>query len=104
MTRRQRAWLAVMAVLAGFFGGATTSIFLSGMAVAQPKARSVNAEEFLLLDALGQARAGIGLDAKGEVGFILTSKDGNRRLLFSPDERLALKLVDREGRVLWSAP
>ena len=72
-------------------------------AVAQ-KPNGVNAEEFLLLDQNGKARAGLGLDAKGEVGFIMTSRDGNKKLTLSPDEPAAIKLTDRSGRVLWSAP
>jgi len=68
------------------------------------KAKGINAEEFLLLDQNGKARAGLGLDPQGEVGFILTSRDGNRKLALSPDEPLAIKLSDRSGRVLWSAP
>ena len=64
----------------------------------------VNAEEFLLLDQSGRARAGLGLDANGEVGLILTSRDGNRTLALSPDGPIAVKLTDRSGRILWQAP
>lgn len=68
------------------------------------KSNGVNAEEFLLLDQTGKARAGLGLDANGEVGLVLTSRDGNRTLTLSPDGPVAVKLTDRSGRVLWSAP
>jgi hypothetical protein len=68
------------------------------------KINGVNAEEFLLLDASGKARAGLGLDKNGEVGLVLTSRDGNRKLALSPDDRFAVKLSDQSGRVLWSAP
>lgn len=68
------------------------------------KATGVNAEEFLLLDANGKARAGLGLDQNGEVGLVLTSRDGSRKLALSPDDRFAVKLSDQNGRVLWSAP
>ena len=64
----------------------------------------MNAEEFLLLDASGKARAGLGLDKNGEVGLVMVSRDGNRKLSLSPDDRLAVKLFDQTGRVLWSAP
>jgi hypothetical protein len=78
-------------------------LFLPGPAHAQ-KANGVNAEEFLLLDQSGRARAGLGLDANGEVGLILTSRDGNRTLALSPDGPIAVKLTDRSGRILWQAP
>jgi hypothetical protein len=78
-------------------------MFVSGLVHAQ-KANGVNAEEFLLLDQSGKARAGLGLDLNGEVGLVLTSRDGNRTLALSPDGPLAVKLTDRSGRVLWSAP
>jgi len=64
----------------------------------------VNAEVFLLQDASGKARAGLGLDKNGEVGLVLTSRDGNRKLALSPDDRFAVKLSDQSGRILWSAP
>ena len=79
-------------------------LVLSGRAVQAQKTNGVNAEEFLLLDQAGKARAGLGLDANGEVGLVLTSKDGSRTLTLSPDERTAIKLVERGGRVLWAVP
>ena len=78
-------------------------LFDRGIVHAQ-KANGVNAEEFLLLDQTGKARAGLGLDANGEVGLVLTSRDGNRTLALSPDGPAAVKLTDRSGRILWSAP
>jgi len=39
-----------------------------------------------------------------EVGLVLTSRDGNRKLALSPDGQYALKLSDQSGRILWSAP
>ncbi len=105
MTRKQYVSLVVVALLAGLVGGGISErFFSSGLAVAQQRTKGVNAEEFLLLDRSGIPRAGLGLDANGEVGFVLTSKDGSKKLHLSPDERLAFKLVDREGKVLWSAP
>jgi hypothetical protein len=105
VTRTQYVSLVVVALLAGLVGGAISErLFSSGLAVAQQRAKGVNAEEFLLLDKSGKARAGLGLDANGEVGLVLTSKDGGKQLHLSPDDRLALKLVGREGKVLWSAP
>lgn len=44
------------------------------------------------------------LDANGEVGFVLTSKDGSRTLTLSPDDHKAIKLAERGGRVLWAVP
>lgn len=78
-------------------------LFDSGMVQAQ-KPNGVNAEEFLLLDQTGKARAGLGLDSNGEVGLVLTSRDGNKKLALSPDGPVAIKLSDRTGHVLWSAP
>ena len=77
---------------------------ISSKSAQAEKTNGVNAEEFLLLDSRGKARAGLGLDANGEVGLVLTSKDGNRTLTLSPDDRSAIKLVERGGRVLWQAP
>ena len=78
--------------------------WLSGRSAQAQKANGVNAEEFLLIDQTGKARAGLGLDAEGEVGLVLTSKDGSRTLTLSPDDRRAIKLVERDGRVLWAVP
>lgn len=78
--------------------------WLSGSTAEAQKTNGVNAGEFLLLDQTGKARAGLGLDPDGEVGLVLTSKDGNRTLTLSPDDRSAIKLVERDGRVLWAVP
>ena len=105
MTRLQYAILVVAMILSGFLGGAMSErLFSGGVAGAQSKTTGVSAEEFLLLDKTGKARAGLGLDANGEVGLVLTSKDGGRRLYLSPDDRTAFKLADRTGTVIWSAP
>ncbi len=105
MTRLQYAMLLVVTIVAGMAGGAISErVFSSGVAGAQSKSINVSAEEFLLLDKNGKVRAGLGLDPKGEVGLILTSKDGNYLLYLSPDDRLAFKLTDKSGRVIWSAP
>jgi hypothetical protein len=96
--------LVVAAFAGGMVGGFLSRPVLSpGTAEAQ-KSTGVNAEEFLLLDQAGKARAGLGLDANGEVGLVLTSKDGARTLTLSPDEHTAIKLVERGGRILWAAP
>ena len=101
--------LQVMLVLATTFVGSVVGgmvsgrLFESGVVQAQ-KTNGVNAEEFLLIDETGKARAGLGLDGNGEVGLVLTSRDGNRKLSLSPDGPVAIKLSDRTGRVLWSAP
>jgi hypothetical protein len=97
-----------MLVVAAFVGGIVGSLLSRPMvpvgAVHAQKPNGVNAEEFLLLDQTGKARAGLGLDANGEVGLVLTSKDGTRTLTLSPDERTAIKLVERGGRILWAVP
>jgi len=92
------------AFFGGLVGGVLSDQLLSVRSAGAQKANGVNAEEFLLIDAAGKARAGLGLDANGEVGLVLTSKDGTRTLRLSPDDRVALKLVERGGRVLWTAP
>ncbi len=105
MTRKEYALVLLTAMISGLVGGVVGErVFTTGVAVAQQKAHAVNAEEFLLVDPNGKARAGLGLDAQGEVGLVLTSRDGGKTLYLSPDEPVALKLVDKSGRVLWGAP
>ena len=104
MAQRQFMLLVCTTFIGGLIGGVLSDYLLSGRSAQAQKPNGVNAEEFLLIDAAGKARAGFGLDANGEVGLILTSKDGSRTLTLSPDDRFAIKLVERGGRVLWSAP
>jgi hypothetical protein len=96
--------LCAAAFLGGIVGGVLSPQLLLPTPVAAQKSNGVNAEEFLLLDAKGKARAGLGLDANGEVGLVLRSKDGNRTLTLSPDDPSAIKLVERRGQILWGAP
>ena len=96
--------LCVAAFLGGIIGGIISTQVLLPKSVEAQKSNGVNAEEFLLLDAKGKARAGLGLDANGEVGLVLRSKDGNRTLTLSPDDPSVIKLVERGGRILWGAP
>jgi hypothetical protein len=104
MAKQQMLIFCTAAFLGGILGGIFgAQIFEPRFAAAQ-KPNGVNAEEFLLLDSTGNARAGLGLDAKGEVGLVLRSKDGNRTLTLSPDDPSVIKLVERGGRILWSAP
>ena len=103
MTKMQMV-LVLTTFLGSLIGGMLGErMFASGVGYAQ-KPNGVNAEEFLLVDQAGRARAGLGLDANGEVGLVLTSRDGNRTLALSPDGPVAVKLTDRSGRILWSAP
>ena len=104
MTQPKFLFLVGAAFLGGVIGGLLSSWAVFSGSVQAQKPNGVNAEEFLLLDSKGKARAGLGLDANGEVGLVLSSKDSRRTLTFSPDERLAIKLVERGGRVLWGAP
>lgn len=104
MVPKQILVLCATAFLGGTFGGVISTQLLSPRPVDAQKPNGVNAEEFLLLDAKGKARAGLGLDANGEVGLVLRSKDGNRTLTLSPDEPSVIKLVERGGRILWEAP
>lgn len=105
MKRTHVLLLILSAFLGGLVGGVLSErLFATSLAIAQPKTNVVNAEEFLLLDRSGQPRAGLGLDANGEVGLVLISKDGSKTLSLSPDDRLAVKLIDKDGRVLWAVP
>ncbi|MGB4067339.1 MAG: hypothetical protein WBK08_04830 [Nitrospira sp.] len=104
MKNKQMLTLCVAAFLGGTVGGVLSTQLLSPMSVDAQRTNGVHAEEFLLLDAQGQARAGLGLDANGEVGLVLRSKDGNRTLTLSPDDPSIIKLVERGGRLLWGAP
>lgn len=104
MTAKRFGVVVLAAFLGGLTGGALSDRVLSSKPVEAQKPNGVNAGEFLLLDSAGKARAGLGLDANGEVGLVLSSKDGGRTLRLSPDDRQAIKLVERGGRVLWGAP
>jgi hypothetical protein len=104
MTKLQVTLVLATTFVGSMVGGMLSErLFGSGIVQAQ-KPNGVNAEEFLLLDQTGKARAGLGLDDNGEVGLILTSRDGNRKLAVSPDSPVVIKLSDRTGRILWSAP
>jgi len=103
---RKLWWVLVLAItfVGGVIGGMLGErLWVIGVVHAQ-KPNGMHAEEFLLLDQTGKARAGLGLDPNGEVGLVLTSRDGNRTLALTPDGPVAVKLSDRSGRVLWSAP
>ncbi|MBH0203645.1 MAG: hypothetical protein HP496_15425 [Nitrospira sp.] len=104
MMHKQIIVLCAAAFLGGIVGGVLSAQVLSPRSVEAQKPHGVNAEEFLLLDAKGKARAGLGLDANGEVGLVLRSKDGSRTLTLSPDDPSVIKLVERGGLVLWGAP
>lgn len=104
MTQKQVLLLCAAAFLGGIAGGVLSSQLFSPTLVEAQKPNGVNAEEFLLLDAKGKARAGLGLDTNGEVGLVLRSKDGNRILTLSPDDPSVIKLVERGGRTLWGVP
>ena len=104
MSRWRFGFLVVVAFVGSIIGGALSGWWLAPSPVKAQKANGVNAEEFLLLDTSGRARAGLGLDKNGEVGLVLMSRDRNRTLALFPDNRFAVKLSDQSGRVLWSAP
>lgn len=99
-------WMLVLLVIfmGSMIGGAFVEWWLGASLVSAQKSNGVHAEEFLLLDQNGKARAGLGMDPNGEVGLVMTSRDGNRKLDLTPDGPIAIKLSDRTGRVLWSAP
>ncbi len=103
MMHKQMLVLCAAAFLGGIVGGLLSDQLLLPRPVEAQKQNGVNAEEFLLLDAKGKARAGLGLDTNGEVGLVLRSKDGNHTLTLSPDEPSVIKLAERGGRILWKA-
>ena len=104
MSRWHFGFLVVVTFIGSATGGAFSGWWLAPSPVTAQKTTGMNAEEFLLLDTSGKARAGLGLDKNGEVGLVMVSRDGNRKLALSPDDRFAVKLSDQSGRVLWSAP
>lgn len=104
MSRIQFGLLLIVMLIGSLIGGMFGGRWLATSLATAEKANSINAEQFLLLDASGKARAGLGLDQNGEVGLILTSRDGNRKLYLTPDERTVIKLTDRGGKILWSVP
>ena len=104
VTHRRFVLLLLAAFAGGSVGGVVSDQWFAGKPAQAQKTNGVNAGEFLLLDQTGKARAGLGLDREGEVGLVLTSKDGSRTLTLSPDDRRAIKLVERDGRVLWAVP
>ena len=104
MSRGYFGILVAVTFIGSIIGGAFSGWLMAPSPVKAQKTNGVNAEEFLLLDSTGKARAGLGLDKNGEVGLVLMSRDGSRTLALSPDDRFALKLSDQNGRVMWSAP
>ena len=104
MTRLQVMLVLTTTFIGSAIGGIVSERLFQLRVVHAQKPNGVNAEEFLLVDQTGRARAGLGLDSNGEVGLVLTSRDGNRTLALSPDGPVAVKLTDRSGKILWSAP
>ena len=104
MSHNQFGLLLVMTLIGSCIGGILGDRWPAPPPATAEKAHSVNAGEFLLLDPSGKARAGLGLDPNGEVGLVLTSRDGNRKLYLTPDERTVIKLTDRDGQIIWSMP
>jgi len=104
VSRTQFGLVLVVTLISSFIGGIVGGRWTTPSPAGAEKPNSVNAEEFLLIDPSGKARAGLGLDQNGEVGLILTSRDGNRKLSLTPDERTVIKLTERSGKLLWGAP
>jgi hypothetical protein len=104
VSRTQFSLVLVVTLIGSMIGGMLGGRWMTPSLATAEKANSVNAEEFLLIDPSGRARAGLGLDQNGEVGLVLTSRDGDRKLALTPDERTVIKLTERGGRILWSAP
>lgn len=86
MNRTQFGLVLVVTLIGSLMGGMFGTLWLAPSLATAEKANSVNAEEFLLIDSSGKARAGLGLDQNGEVGLMPTSRDGNRKLSLTRDE------------------
>lgn len=104
MSRFQMTLVVMVTFVGSMMGGALVGWWMGPSQLSAQRTNGINAEEFLLLDQSGKARAGLGLDQNGEVGLVMTSRDGNKTLALSPDGAVAVKISDRTGRVLWSAP
>jgi hypothetical protein len=104
VNRIQFGLVLVVTLIGSLIGGALGGRWTVPSAADAQKSNTVHAGEFLLLDQAGNARAGLGLDQNGEVGLVLRSRDGNRTLALTPEERTVIKLTERGGRILWSAP
>jgi len=104
VSRIQFGLVLIVTLIGSLIGGMFSGRWLAPSLATAEKSNSLNAEQFLLLDSSGKARAGLGLDQNGEVGLVLTSRDGNRKLYLTPDERTVIKLTDRSGKILWSVP
>ena len=94
---------------AAFFGGIVGGVLSTSVPVYQDRLKRRNLMEYMPRSSYcwmqkARARAGLGLDANGEIGLVLRSKDGSRTLTLSPDEPSVIKLVERGGRILWEAP
>ena len=88
--------LVVVAVLAGFLGGALPDITLPEHALAQTEpARQVTAQEFRVVDSQGKVLALIGAEVLMEV-----EVGDNQVLSFSEGH---IQLFDSGGRIVWSA-
>src|SRR5262245_24286413 len=83
VSRWHYGFLVIVTFVGSIAGGALSGWWLTPSPVTAQKTNGMNAEEFLLLDANGKARAGLGLDKDGEVGLVLVSRDGNRKLALS---------------------
>jgi hypothetical protein len=78
----RKEWIfAVIAVAAGFLGGAASGGLRT--VFAQERTTQITAERFVVVDAKGMKRGELGLDPQGHI---------------------ALNLYNETGRLLWSAP
>jgi hypothetical protein len=78
---RKQSILVMIAVAAGFLGGAVSGGLRS--VFAQERTTQIAAERFVVVDAKGMKRGELGLDSQG---------------------RIALNLYNENGRLLWAAP
>jgi len=80
VNRWHYGFLVFVTCIGSIAGGALSGWWLAPPSGTAQKTNRVNPEEFLLLDASGKARGGLGLDKNGEVGLVMVSRDGNRKL------------------------
>ncbi|MBI3609892.1 MAG: hypothetical protein HY204_04210 [Nitrospirae bacterium] len=109
MSRGQYLLMLMLTATAGMIGGAVSGRFFMGEpAWAQktiPHEKVIAAEKFLLVDSDGRTRAKLGLWPNGRPGFFAYDKDGipNTSLNLQTDDP-RLVLIDKNGKVIWSAP
>ena len=93
----------------GFIGGILTDRFLRDQAVyaerSSEPAKVIAAEQFLVVDKDGRPKARLGLWPNGRPGLFVYDADGIPRTSFNVvADGPKVTLMDKDGKVIWSAP